>query len=112
MQGFILQVQLLLAALSAVLPLAPAGNRAHLAHVLETIAAALKLGQSAVEAGDNLAANFAALRGEVERMAALSAHASPDELETAFERVRSASAAFRSAYTQSASASASLPRPG
>lgn len=112
MHAFLIQTQLLLAALSAALPLAPAGKRAQLAHVLETIATALKLGESAMETAESLAAKFAALRGEVERMAAASPHASPDELEAAFERVRSASAAFRAAYTESATASASLPRPG
>lgn len=99
MHGFVIQVQLLLAALSAVLPLAPARNRAQLAHVLETIAAALKLGETALDSAESLASKFASLRGEVERMAALSPHASPDELEAAFERVRSASATFRAAYT-------------
>jgi hypothetical protein len=108
MHAFFIQVQLLLAALSAALPLAPAGNRAQLADVLETIATALKLGESAMDSAESLAARFAAPRGEVERMAAVSPHASPDELEMAFERVRSASAAFRAAYTESATASVSL----
>lgn len=97
MRNFITQAQLLLAALSAVLPLAPAGKRAHLAHVLETIAAALKLGESAAAAGESLATKFAALRSEVEGMAALNEHASVEELEAVFARVRAASADFRAA---------------
>lgn len=112
MHAFIIQAQLLLGALAAILPLAPAGNRAQLAHVLETIAAALKIGESAMDSAESLAVKFAALRGEVERMAAVTPHASPDELEAAFERVRSASASFRAAYTQSATASVALPERG
>jgi hypothetical protein len=102
LSGFILQVQLLLAALSAVLPLAPEKNRAHLAHVLETIAAALKLGETAAGAGAELATKFAALRSEVEEMAALSTTVSAEQFEAAFERVRVASTALGIAATPSA----------
>jgi hypothetical protein len=97
MDAFILQIQLLLAALSAVLPLAPARSRAQLGHVLETIAAALKLGEAAAGAAEELAQKFARLHAEVTQMAALSTHVSAEELDAAFERVRAASAAFRGA---------------
>jgi hypothetical protein len=102
MSGFILQVQLLLAALSAVLPLAPEKNRAQLAHVLETIAAALRLGEVAAGAGAELGARFAALRGEIEQMAAASAEVDLQQLEAAFARVRVASVALRVAAFPSA----------
>jgi hypothetical protein len=112
MQTFIIQVQLLLAALSAVLPLAPEGNRAQLAHVLESVAAALKLGESALHSAESLAAKLSALRREVERMAAVSPHASAEDLESVFERVRNASTEFRAAYAESAPASVSRPGRG
>jgi hypothetical protein len=101
MHGFILQIQLLLSALSAVLPLAPVNKRAQLAQILQTIASALALGEAAAETSKDLAVKFAALRAEIEHVAALSASARADELEAAFERVRAASAAFRAVTTNS-----------
>lgn len=102
MPVFLLQLQLLLAALGAVLPLAPASKRDELGRILETIAAAVRFGEAAAGGLDELTAKLAAVRGEIETMAAAGREASAADLEAAFDRVRAASAAFRAAITDSA----------
>lgn len=98
MEKLISQMQAVLTVLTAILPLAPAKNRTAIADALEAVAAALKLGDIAVAAASDLADKFAVLRAETEAMTLVG----EGELETAFERVRAASAAFRAAYAQSA----------
>jgi hypothetical protein len=97
MEKLILQLQAALAVLAALLPLAPAKSRATIAHGLEAIAAALRLGELAAGAAQELAERVAALQTEV----AANAEIGEADLEAAFERVRAASAAFRAAFAQS-----------
>ena len=97
MQKFLVQAQMLLAALSAALPLAPASRRADLAQVLEAIAQALRMADVAASAAENFAGKVAALRAEVEAMAE---GVSETGIEAAFDRVRTASAAFRAALAE------------
>lgn len=96
MEKLIPPMQALLTALTTILPLAPARNRAAIADVLETVAVALRLGELAAGAADDLAAKFAALRAETEAMTEIG----EAELAAAFDRVRAASSAFRAAYAQ------------
>jgi hypothetical protein len=95
MLNWIMQLQLLLTALSALLPFAPEQYRARIAEVLDVAATALAAGGSVAANLDDLAAKLAAVRGEVEAMAAAGHKVSAAELDAAMARVRAASAAFR-----------------
>jgi len=97
MLNLILQLQMLLAALSAFLPLVPEDSRERAAEVLDTVAKVLADGASVGANVDDLAAKLAAIRAEVEAMASAGRAVSADELESAMARVRTASAAFRAA---------------
>jgi hypothetical protein len=97
MEKLIAQMQAVLLAVSTILPITPAKHRAALAGALDTIAAALKVGELAAGAAEDLAAKFAALRVETEQMAEIG----EAEMEAAFARVTAASAAFRAAFAQS-----------
>lgn len=97
MLNLILQLQMLLAALSAFLPLVPGDSRERAAEVLDTVAKVLAAGASVGADVDDLAAKLAAIRAEVEAMASAGRDVSADELESAMARVRTASAAFRAA---------------
>jgi outer membrane murein-binding lipoprotein Lpp len=100
MHNFILQLQLLLAALSALLPLAPNGYRVRIAEVLSAVAKALAAGAAVSTNVDDLAAKLAALRAEVEQIAESGRAISETEFDVAMARVGAASAAFRSALEQ------------
>ena len=95
MSSLILQLQLLLASLSALLPLTPAPVRASLGAVLGIAAKALSFSEAAVGPLDDLANKLAAVRAEIEAMAAAGRDATPDELDAAIARVHAASDAFR-----------------
>ncbi|MEZ5957072.1 MAG: hypothetical protein R3C27_07690 [Hyphomonadaceae bacterium] len=97
MLNLLLQLQLLLAALSAFLPLVPEEYRVRAAEILDV--AAKVLGASGVVASnvDDLAVKLAAIRAEVETMAASGGTVSVEQLDAAMTRVRAASAAFRAA---------------
>lgn len=97
MLNLILQLQMLLAALSAFLPLVPEENRERAAEILDTVATALAAGNSVGANLDDLAAKLAAIRAEVEAMASAGRDVSGEELEASMARVRTASAAFRAA---------------
>lgn len=97
MQALMLQLQMLLAALSAFLPLAPSGIRARAADILSLAASVLAAGGSVAVNMDDLAAKLAAVRAEIEAMVAAGREVSVDELDAAMARVRDASAAFRAA---------------
>lgn len=97
MLNWIMQLQLLLTALSALLPFAPEPQRARFAEVLDVAARALAAGGVVAANLDDLAAKLAAVRAEVEAMAAAGHKVSAAELDAAMARVRAASAAFRSA---------------
>ncbi len=97
MLNLVLQLQLLLAALSAFLPLVPDEHRVRAGEILNLAAQALAVGGSVAGNVDDLAVKLAAVRGEVEAMVAAGRTVSDIELESAMARVRSASAAFRAA---------------
>lgn len=97
MLNLMLQLQLLLAALSAFLPLVPEAHRARAAVFIDIAAKALAAGGSIGANLDDLAVKLATVRAEVEAMASAGKTVSGDELENAMARVRAASAAFRAA---------------
>lgn len=97
MLNLLLQLQLLLAALSAFLPLVPVEHRVRAAEILDVAAKALGAGNAIAANVDDLAVKLAAIRAEVEVMA-VSGHAvTSEEFEAAMVRVRVASGAFRAA---------------
>jgi hypothetical protein len=97
MLNLMLQLQMLLAALSAFLPLVPEERRERVGEVLTTIGKALSAGGAIAANVDDLAVKLAAIRAEVEAMAQAGRSVSPEELDAAMARVRTASAAFRAA---------------
>lgn len=102
MLNLILQVQMLLAALSAVLPLVPEAQRVRAAAMLDLAAKALAAGGAVAANLDDLATKLADVRAEVEGMAANGRAVTDAEMDAALARVRSASAAFRAALGESA----------
>ncbi len=97
MTKIMLQLQLLLAALSALLPLLPSAHRAKAADVLDLAARALAFGHVVTTNVDDLAQKLAAVRAEVEAMAAAGVPVSDEKMDAAMACVRAASAAFREA---------------
>jgi len=95
--NLLLQLQLLLAALSAFLPLVPEEHRVRAAEILDVAAKALAAGGSIATNVDDLAVKLAAIRAEVETMAAGGRTVSEEQLDAAMVRVRAASTAFRAA---------------
>jgi hypothetical protein len=92
-----LQLQLLLAALSAFLPLVPDEYRSRAGEILDVAAKALTVGGVVGANIDDLAVKLAAIRTDVETMAASGAIVTAEQLDAAMTRVRAASAAFRQA---------------
>ena len=68
MLNFLLQLQLLLAALSAFLPLVPEEHRVRAGEILDVVAKVLSAGGSIASNVDDLAVKLAAIRAEVEAM--------------------------------------------
>lgn len=97
MLNLLLQLQLLLAALSAFLPLVPEEHRVRAGEILDVVAKVLSAGGSIASNVDDLAVKLAAMRAEVEAMAAAGRAVSEEQLDAAMVRVRAASAAFREA---------------
>lgn len=97
MLNWIMQLQLLLAALSTFLPLAPSESRERIADVLDAAAKALAASGAIASNIDDLAVKLAAVRAEVEAMVAAGRQVTADELDVAMARVRAASADFRAA---------------
>jgi hypothetical protein len=97
MLNLMLQLQMLLAALSAFLPLVPEESRERAGEVLNVVGKALSAGGAIAANVDDLAQKLAAIRAEVEAMAAAGRSATPEQLDAAMARVRAASAAFREA---------------
>ena len=97
MLNLLLQLQLLLAALSAFLPLVPEEHRVRAGEILDVVAKVLSAGGSIASNVDDLAVKLAAIRAEVEAMAAAGRAVSEEQLDAAMVRVRAASAAFREA---------------
>lgn len=97
MLNLILQVQMLLAALSAFLPFVPDAQRSRAADILDLAARALAAGGAVASNLDDLAKKLAAVRAEVEAMAASGRAVTDADMDAALERVRTASSAFRDA---------------
>lgn len=97
MLNLLLQLQLLLAALSAFLPLIPEQHRIRAGEILDVAAKVLAAGGSVATNMEDLSAKLAAIRAEVETIAASGREVSADELDAAMARVRAASSAFRQA---------------
>ena len=97
MLNLLLQLQLLLAALSAFLPLVPEDYRARAGEILDIVAKVLSAGGSIASNADDLAVKLAAVRAEVEVLATAKAAVSAEQLDAAMNRVRAASIAFRAA---------------
>jgi hypothetical protein len=97
MLNLIQQVQLLLTALMAALPLVPESQRARISDVLDIAAKALAAAGGVAANADDLAHKLSTVRTEVEAMAAAGHHVTAEELNAALTRVRTASAAFRAA---------------
>jgi hypothetical protein len=97
MYNLMLQLQLLLAALSAFLPLVPDEYRNRAGEILDVAAKALTVGGVVGTNIDDLAVKLAAIRADVEAMAASGAMVTLEQLDAAMARVRTASAAFRAA---------------
>ena len=97
MHALILQLQLLLTALGALLPLIPEASRARVAGLFDLAGQALRVGDTAAAHADDLAAKLAAIRADVETMAAAGQKVTPDRIDEAFARVTAASRAFREA---------------
>ncbi len=97
MHKLMLQVQLLLAALSALLPLVPLEHRGRIAEILETAAKALAFTGVLGASADDIADKLARIRADVEAMATDGRAVTPDELAAAMSRVRAASADLREA---------------
>ena len=97
MYNLMLQLQLLLAALSAFLPLVPDEYRNRAGEILGVAAQALSAGAVVGANIDDLAAKLAAIRADVAAMAASGATVTANQLDEAMTRVRAASAAFRAA---------------
>ncbi len=97
MFNLMLQLQMLLAALSAFLPLVPDKQRNRAAEILDVAANALAVGGVVAVNIDDLAGKLASVRAEVEAMAAAGRPVTAEQLDEALIRVRAASAAFRAA---------------
>lgn len=97
MMNLLLQLQLLLAALSAFLPLVPSDHRVRAGEILNVAANVLAAGGSIASNLDDLAVKLAAVRAEVEAMAASGRTVSAEQLDAAMARIHAASAAFRAA---------------
>lgn len=100
MLNLILQVQMLLAALSAFLPLVPEAQRTRAAAILELAAQALAAGGAVATNIDDLAKKLADVRADVEAMAATGRAVTDTEMDAALQRVLSASSAFREALAE------------
>jgi hypothetical protein len=100
MLNLILQVQLLLAALSAFLPLVPEAQRTQAGAILDLAGKALSVGSAVTPNFDDLARKLADIRADVEAMAARGHTVTADEMDAALARVRSASAGFRAALAE------------
>jgi hypothetical protein len=100
MLNLILQLQMLLAALSAFLPLVPETQRTRAAAILDLVAQALAAGGAVATNVDDLAKKLADVRAEVEAMAASGRAVTDVEMDAALTRVRTASVAFREALAE------------
>ncbi len=97
MPNLLLQLQLLLAALSALLPLIPSDFRTKAASFLDLAGRALSVSASAAADVSDLADKLATVRAEIETIAAAGRAVTADEFDAVMTRIITASAAFRAA---------------
>lgn len=97
MPNLILQLQMLLATLSALLHLLPEDGRTKAAEIVDMVAKALAAGGAVAANVDDLSVKLAVVRTEIESLATSGKQLTADDLDTAMSRVRAASAAFRAA---------------
>lgn len=97
MPNLLLQLQLFLAALSALLPLIPADFRVRTASFLDLAGRALSVSASVATDVSDLADKLARVRAEIEAIAAAGRAVSGDEFDAVMARIDTASAAFRAA---------------
>lgn len=105
MPNLLLQLQLLLAALSALLPLIPADFRAKAASFLDLAGRALSVSASIATDVSGLADKLAQVRAEIEAIAAAGRAVTADEFDAVMARINTASAAFRAALETAEAAS-------
>jgi hypothetical protein len=96
----VVQLQLLLGALSAILPLSPPEHRARLAEVFELAGRVLSVGALGGETLNDLTTKLRRVRVDIERLVETGAPVTPEQLDAAMAKVRRASAAFRAAAAQ------------
>ncbi|MBL8530790.1 MAG: hypothetical protein JNK94_03555 [Hyphomonadaceae bacterium] len=97
MQQIIVQVQMLLVALSGLLPLVREEHRGRAGEILAFAGAVLKASGALAANASDLARKLTDVRAEVESMAESGRPVTAEEMEGAIARVRAASAAFRAA---------------
>lgn len=97
MPVFLMQLQMLLSALTTVLQHSPLGEKPRAREALDLVASALSAGAAAAEDVHQVSDRLRDLRQEVERLAQRPSPVSPEELESALAQVRAASAGFRAA---------------
>jgi predicted alpha/beta-fold hydrolase len=97
MLSVITQLELLLAAVSAFMPLVPEAQRPRATQFLTLAAQGLSLGANVATNLDDLADKLALIRAEVEAMAEAGIAVSADQLDAAMSRVRAAAKALRAA---------------
>jgi hypothetical protein len=94
--GASLQLQLLLAAIAAFLPLAPAHAREKISVVIEAVSRILALGAAKASTPDATTRVLQTVRGEIERMAEEGPALTPDHLDEAMQKIEKAAAKLKS----------------
>jgi len=97
MPAVLMQLQMLLSALSAFVQITPLSAKPRAMEALGFVGRALSAGAAAAEEWDDLSERLRSLRLEVEALAERREPLSPEDLEDALSRVRAASAGFRAA---------------
>jgi hypothetical protein len=100
MANLLVQVQMLVAALSALLPLVPDEHKGRATAILEIAAKALAAAASASANADDLAFKLIAIRDEVDAMVRAGRTVTAVDLDAAMARVSAASAALRAALAE------------
>lgn len=97
MLTLLLQLQMLLSAVVAVLQASPLDQKPRVHAVLAAVGEALRFGAAAGEGAQALAVRIGALRRELEALGARETPLRAEEVDAVLARVRSASEAFRAA---------------
>lgn len=97
MSRLILQAQLLLTAISALLPLLPQRHQARAGQILGAVGSALAAGSAIAANAEDLSEKLASIRREIETIVADGRAIDAAVLDAAMTRLRAASAVFRDA---------------